>query len=129
MLGPLPGLEVMVVERTMKKVRKRRVKGAQLQVLGPDQRMMGEVWWTEEGWTGPGEGWRGVRTKWLEGRWRGVGRCLQLELVGGRAAAAWKEDKLDPPLPLPAGLAVGRARTDKGVGGVMVKSRWVARGR
>lgn len=48
----------------MKRVRKRRVrreKAAQLQVPGPDQRMMGEVLWTEEGWTGPQGDWRGVR--------------------------------------------------------------------
>lgn len=46
MLGPLLGLEVMVVERMMKRVRKRwvrRGKAAQLRVPGPDQKMMGEV--------------------------------------------------------------------------------------
>lgn len=65
MLGPLLGLEGMVAERTMKKVRTRRVrkgKAAQLQVPDLDRRMMEEVWWTEGGLTGPGEDWRGVRT-------------------------------------------------------------------
>lgn len=59
MPGPPPGLEVMVVEKMMKRVRRRRVKtgkAAQLQVLGLDQRMMGEAWWMEGGLTGLGEG-------------------------------------------------------------------------
>lgn len=132
MLGPLLGSEVMVVERTMKRVRKRRVrrgKAAQHQVPGPDQRMMGEVWWREEGWTGPGEDWREARTGPLEGRWMGVERCLLLEPVGRSAAAAQKEDKLDFPFPLPAGMALGRVQRDTGEGGARVQSRRVVRGR
>lgn len=133
MLGTLPGLEVTVVERMIKRVRKRRMRrgsAALLQVPGHDQTMMGEVWWTEGGWTGPGEGWRGVRTEWPEGRWKGVGRCLQLELLGRRAAAAQKEDKLDLPLSLPpsAGSAVGRVQRDTGEGAVRGKSRRAVRG-
>ena len=45
MLGSLPGLEVMVAEKTMKRVRKRRVKrgkAAQPLLPGPDQRMIEE---------------------------------------------------------------------------------------
>lgn len=60
MLGPLLGLEVMVVERMMRRVRKRwvrRRRAGQRLVPGPGQRMMGEVWWTEGEWTGPGKGW------------------------------------------------------------------------
>lgn len=132
MLGPLLGLEVMVVERTMKRVRKRRVrrgKAAQHQVPGPDQRMMEGVWWKEEGWTGPGEDWREVRTEQLEGKWMGVERCLLLEPAGRSAAAAQKEDKLDFPFPLPAGMALGRVQRDTGEGGVRVQSRRVVRGR
>lgn len=82
----------------MKRVRKRRVrrgKAAPLQVLGPDQRMMGEVLWMEGELTGQGEGWTGVKLGQPEGRWTGVGRCLQLELYGIRAAAAaLREDEL-----------------------------------
>lgn len=114
----------------MKRVRKRRGNAVQLQVPGPDQRMMGEVWWMGEGWTGPEESWRVVKTGWLEEKWRGVGRCLQFEPVGmWAAAAAQKEDKLDSPLPLPVGSAVARVRRDTGEGGVRVKSKWVVRGR
>lgn len=131
-LGPPPGLEGMAAETTMKRVKKRRGRrgtAAQLQVPGPDQRMMGAVWWTEAVWTGPGEGWRGVRRRWVEGRWRGVAMCLQLELVGRRPAAVQEEGKLDLPLPHPAGLAEGRVQRDTGEGGVRVKSRWVVRRR
>lgn len=103
-------------------------RSARLQVPDPDQMMMEEAWWTEGGWTGPWEGWRGVRTEWPEGRWRGVGRCLQLELVQRRAAAAQKEDKLHFPLPPPAGLAVGRIQRDTREGVARVKSKRVVRG-
>lgn len=116
----------------MKRVRKKRMRrgtAAQLQVPGPDQRMMEAVWWTEGVWTGPGEGWRGVRREWPEGRWRGVERYLQLEPVGKKPAAAQEEDKLDSPLPHPAASAEGRVQRDTGEGGVRVKSRWVVRGR
>ncbi len=133
MLEPPQGLVVMVAERKMKRVRRRRRvkkgKAGQLQVPGPDQRMKGEVWWTEGGWTGPGEGWRGVRTGWPEGRWTGVGRCLQLELFGKRAAAAQTEDMLDWPLPLLAELVVGRVQRDTKEGGARVRSRWAERRR
>lgn len=100
----------------MKRVRRRRVKrgkAAQLQVLGPDQRMMGEVWWMEGGLSGPEEGWRWVRMGRPEGKWMGVVRCLQSQVAGRRAAAAaaaLREDKWHSPLPHPAGSAVGRAR-------------------
>lgn len=82
----------------------------------------------EEGWTGPGEGWRGVRMGWPEERWRGVGRCLQSEGAGRMAGAAQTEDKLDLALLHPAGQAVGRVQRDSGEGGGRVRSRWV-RGR
>lgn len=134
MPGSPLGLVVTVAERKMKRVKKRRVregKAGQLQVPGPDQRMTGEVWWMEEGWTGPREGWRGARTGWPEGKWTGVGRCLQSEPVGRRAAAAaaQTEDKLDSPLPLPAGSAAGRVQRDTRGGGARVKSRWAERAR
>lgn len=115
MLGPLLGLEGMVGERMMKRVRKRRVmreKAAQLQVPGPDQRRMEEGWWMEGEWTGPEESWRGVGMGGLEGRRRGVGRSLQLEPVGRRTAAAQREDNFD--LHLHSGWAVGRLRRDRG---------------
>lgn len=99
-----------MVERMMKKVTKMRVKrgkAAQLQVLGLDQKMMEVEWWMEGGLTGPGEGWRLVMMAQLEGKWMGVERCLQLQVVGRRAAAL-REDKWHSPLP--AGWAVGRAR-------------------
>lgn len=62
-----------------------------------------------------------------------MGRCLQSELVGRRAAAAaaaaQKEDKLDSSLPHCAGQAVGRTRRDTREGGARVKSRWAVKGR
>lgn len=50
-MGPPLALEVMVGERTMKRVRriKWKSKATQLQVPDPDQRMMGEVWWMGAG--------------------------------------------------------------------------------
>lgn len=119
----------------MKRARKRRMRrgtAARLQVPGPDRRMMAAVWWTEGVWTEPWEDWREVRRGWPEGRWRGVGRCLRVELVGRKPAAAAaqeEEDMLDWPLPLPAGLAEGRAQRDTGEGGVRVRSRWGVRER
>lgn len=132
MPGPPLESEVMVAERTTRRVRKkkaRREKAAQYQVPGPDQRMTGEVWWKEEGWTGPGEDWREVRTGRPEGKWTGVERCLLLEAAGGSAAAARREDKLDFPLPPPAGPPLERVQGDTGEGGGSVQSRRVVRGR
>lgn len=63
-----------------------------------------------------------------EGKLTGVGRCLHLELVGRRAAAAdLREDKLHSPLA--AGSAVGRVQEEKGEGEAMGRSRWVVMGR
>lgn len=50
-------------------------------------------------------------------------------MVGrGAAVAAQTEDKLDSPLPHPAGSAGGRVQRDTGEAGAKVKSRWVVRG-
>lgn len=132
MPGPPLGWEGTGVERTMRTVRKRKVRrgtAAQLQVPGPDQRMMGEVWWMEGVWTGPGEGWRGVRRGWPGGKLTEVGRCPQLEPVGRRPDALQKEDKFDSPFVLPAESAVGRAEINTQEGEERVKSRWAVRGR
>lgn len=58
-----------------------------------------------------------------------MGRCLQLEQVGRKVAAAQREYKLDLPLPHPAGSAVGKVQRDTGIGGVKVRSKWAARGK
>lgn len=57
-MRPPLALEVMVGERTMKRVRriKWKSKATQLQVPDPDQRMMGEVWWMGAGSIGRREG-------------------------------------------------------------------------
>lgn len=129
---PPLGLEVMVAEKMMSRGKKRRVqmgKAVQLQVPGPDQKMMGEAWWKEGELADPVEGWRGVMTDWPEGMWTGVGKCLLLESVGMRTAADQRQDKLDSLLPHLAGLAVGKVQKNTGEGVARVRSRWVARGR
>lgn len=124
-MGGLPlELKVMVAGRMMTRSRKmqgKRGKAVQLQVPGPDLRMTGEVWWMGEESTGSGESWRGVTMGWLEGRWRGAGRRLQLELAGRREAHS------DWPLPHAAGLAGGTVQRKSGEGGVMVTSMWVVK--
>lgn len=56
MLEPPLGLEVMVVERMMRNVVRKRKVRSQLQVPGPDQRTMVGAWQKGVEWIGPGEG-------------------------------------------------------------------------
>lgn len=111
---------------TMKKMGMRgeeRGKPAQLRVLGPDPRMMGEVWWKEGEQSGGG--WRGVMMEWLRGRWKGVGMFPRSEVVGRRTAVAQTE-YMDLP-PYPAGLALSWLQRSRGVGAARVMGRWEVR--
>lgn len=59
MQGPPLESEETAAERRMRRATKKLMrtgKAAQCQVPGPDQRRMGEAWWTEEGQSGSGEG-------------------------------------------------------------------------
>lgn len=119
-------MEVMA-ERLMKRWRKMKVrmeKAGQPRVPGPGRRMMEEAWWKEGVWTGRAGGWKRVGREWLEGRWRGAGMCLQLELGGSKVDAAQREDTSDSLLLCRcAGLAGGRTQRGTKEGGVREKSR------
>lgn len=117
----------VTAEKLMKRLRRMKVrteKAAQPRVPGPGRRMMEEAWWREGVWTGQAGGWRRVGRGWLEGRWRGAGMCLQLELGGSMVGAAQREGTSDSLLLCRcAGLVGGRTLRGTEEGGARGKSR------